>query len=115
MLSLIQMQEIAKTQNVAFFKSNCPFCAASQILITTLLESKILDSFEIYMLNTDFDNKTLTDLVINSGWQPDGVQSIATKPQIFLEGQYIGGNFEFYNSKWNVGENMPGLKNPMRF
>jgi glutaredoxin len=115
MLSFTQMQEIAKTQNVAFFKSNCPFCTASQKLIEALLESKILDSFDIYTLGQDFDNETLTDLVSSSGWQPDGVQSIASKPQIFVQGQYVGGNFEFYKSKWNIEENMPNLKNPMRF
>jgi glutaredoxin-related protein len=54
-------------------------------------------------------------LVSDSGWQPDGSQYVATKPQIFVDGQYIGGNFEFYNSKWNVGENMPNLMNPLRF
>jgi len=55
-----------------------------------------------------------------------------TKPQIFMnisgKAEYIGGNKEFYNSKWNLGENnskqikiknlsynTPNLKNPMRF
>jgi glutaredoxin len=115
MFSLSQMQEIAKSQNVAFFKQNCPFCTAAQKLIDALLESKVLDSFDVYMLSVDFDNETLTDLVCSSGWQPDGVQSTASKPQIFVQGQYIGGNFEFYKSEWNIGENNPNIKNPMRF
>jgi len=32
---------------------------------------------------------------------------------VFTEGELIGGNLEFYKSKWNVGAEMPKLQNPM--
>jgi glutaredoxin len=115
MLTIVEMQAIAKSKNVIFYKQNCPFCTASQKLINQLLESKILDHFEVYILDKDFDNDSLGELAISIGWVPDGGQSYPSKPQIFVQGEYIGGNFEFYNSRWNVGQNMPNLKNPMRF
>ena len=115
MFTIQEMQQIINNQNVIFNKSNCPFCIASQNLFEHMINSGYLDNYKIYTLNEDFDNQTLTDLVSFYGWQPDGVQGFCSKPQIFVQGQYIGGNFEFYNSKWNVGEGCPKLKNPMRF
>jgi glutaredoxin len=115
MLSLQEMQQITRTQNVIFGKSNCRFCTSALMLMGNLVDQKILDSYFYYHLDEDFDNETLKELLLHNGWQPDGVQSTATKPQVFIRGQYIGRNFEFYKSKWNVGENMPNLKNPMRF
>jgi glutaredoxin len=115
MLNLAQMQEIAKTQNVIFGKDNCRFCTSSVALMDILVEQKILDSYFYYELNVDFDNETLLQLVLKNGWQPEDIQSVATKPQIFIQGNYIGGNFDFYKSNWNVGENMPNIKNLLRF
>lgn len=115
MLNIQQMQEIASTKNVIFYKLNCPFCIAAQKLADALVERNILKDYAIYTLGQDFDNSTLTELVSNNGWQPDGLQYTASKPQIFIQGEYINGNFEFYKSKWNLDEGMPNLKNPMRF
>jgi glutaredoxin len=115
MLSLQQMQEIANSQNVIFYKPGCPFCEAAQKLAEVLVQQQILNEYVVCVLDQDFDNQTLTQLVSPYGWQPDGQQSIAPKPQIFIGGQYVGGNFEFYKSTWNLGPNMPNLNNPMRF
>ena len=115
MLNKQQMEEISKIKNVIFYKQGCPFCVTAQKLADTLVEQKVLTEYSIYILGQDFDNQSLTELALASGWKPDGIQSIVPKPQIFIQGQYIGGNYEFYKSEWNVGKNMPNLKNPMRF
>jgi glutaredoxin len=123
------MQNIAKTENVIFYKPDCPFCAASDKLFTALVEKGIVDSYSKYYLHTDFDDELLTTLVKDFGWVPSGeFQENCTKPQIFVKGEYIGGNFEFYKSKWNKGDDdsgklqvdgvekeTPDLTNPMRF
>jgi glutaredoxin len=115
MFTLTQMQEIAKTENVIFYKPFCPFCVAAQKLMEELVKGEILDKYSIYTLGEDFDNETLGQLASEAGWHPDGVQVYPSKPQIFVKGEYVGGNFEFYKASWNVGENRPNLKNPMRF
>lgn len=131
MFTLDQMLEIAKSQNVIFYKVGCPFCAASEKLMKQLKEAGILKSFNIYYLDKDFDNDTLLELVNQFGWQPESHQQYPSKPQIFINEagstEYIGGNFEFYKSRWNIGfENgkielngssfeAPKLVNPMRF
>jgi glutaredoxin len=115
MLTLKQLQEIAKIENVIFYKPFCPFCVATQKLMEELVKAGILDKYSIYILGEDFDNETLGQLATEAGWQPDGAQAYPSKPQIFIKGQYIGGNFEFYKSSWNVGEDQPNLRNPMRF
>ncbi len=128
MLTLEQMQEIAKTENVIFYKQNCPFCKASEYLFEELNKLGIVEDFSVYYLGEDFDNLTLTNLVKGFGWEPDGYQEVCTKPQIFIYGEYIGGNREFYDSKWNIGldnsgkimvegeeYHTPCIKNPMNF
>jgi glutaredoxin len=113
MLSLEQMQEIAKTQNVIFFKKQCPFCDAAIVLLDRLVKDKMLESYSVYILDVDFKNKTLGELAISTGWEASGGESYPSKPQIYLNGEYIGGNWELYKSKWNTKG--PNLKNPMRF
>jgi glutaredoxin len=115
MYDLQQLQEIVNNKNVIFNKIGCPFCIAAQKLAEVLVEQKVLDEYLVLTLNEDFDNQTLTELVSKNGWQPDGIQFIATKPQIFIQGQYVGGNFDFYKSSYNTGSGKPNLKNPMRF
>jgi glutaredoxin len=115
MLTLNQMQNIADTEYVIFFKSDCPFCIAAEKLMNALVDSKIIDKYSKYVLDQDFDNPTLTELVVNNGWQNTMNANYPSKPQIFMKGEYIGGNAEFYKSKWNIAENMPNLTNPMRF
>jgi glutaredoxin len=115
MFNLQQMQEIANTKNVIFGKDSCRFCSSALILINRLVELKILNNFVYYHQGQEFDDAELKQLLLNNNWQPDGFPAHPTKPQIFIQGQYIGGNFEFYKSQWNVGENMPNLVNPMRF
>ena len=115
MLNLQQIQQIAETQNVIFYKPNCSFCIASKDLFDRLISLGVLENYQIYTLDKDFDNQTLTDLVCIYGWKPDGIQSFCSKPQIFIKSEYIGGNFEFYKSKWNIDTSFPNLKNPMRF
>jgi glutaredoxin len=128
MLNLEQMQEIAKTENVIFYKPNCPFCKASEYLFEEIHKLGIVEDFSVYMLGEDFDNQTLTSLVTSFGWEPDGYQEVCTKPQVFVSGEYVGGNREFYESKWNLGldnsgkilvdgeeYHTPSIKNPMNF
>jgi len=106
------IDEINSGTNVAFFKPGCPFCHAAQELIDILVENKLTAPFTIYNLGVDFDNDTLLDVAHAFNWQPDGIQQYPTKPQIFVEGEFIGGNSEFYTSRWNMGEGMPQQKNP---
>jgi glutaredoxin-related protein len=113
MLSLEQMQEIAKTQNVIFFKKNCPICNASIILFDRLVKDKIIEIYSVFVLDVDFRNSTLGELAFSSGWSATGGEAYPSKPQIYIEGEYIGGNWELYRSKWNTSG--PNLKNPMRF
>jgi len=124
MLDLQEMKSISKTENVIFYKLNCPFCKAAEELMKELAGLEIIKDYKIYILDKDFDNQTLTDLVIDSGWKPEGIQNFCAKPQIFIQSEYIGGNFEFYKSKWNLGQNQSGMingknspnrTNPMRF
>lgn len=124
MLSLQEMQIIAENENVIFYKPGCPFCVAAEKLIKELVELKIISDYKVYFLGIDFDNRNLTDLVKEHGWKTDAVQEFCTKPQIFFKNEYIGGNFEFYKSRWNLGEKETGLindkiapqkTNPMRF
>lgn len=114
-LSLAQMQELANSHYIIFAKESCRFCDASKILFEELKKQEIINNFTIRMLDEDFDNETLCQLVMNNGWLADGGQQYPSKPQIFMKGEYIGGNFEFYKSHWNVGQAKPNLKNPFRF
>jgi glutaredoxin len=129
MKTLDQLRTIAKTENVIFYKRGCPFCSASEKLFNHLKETGIIDTFEMYYLNEDFTDEQLTELVSEFGWQPSSQYQLnCTKPQIFIQSEYIGGNFELHKSKWNLGHentgklevggehrDTPQLTNPMRF
>ena len=105
----------ASTKYVLFSKVGCPFCTAALVLMSKLLENKIIPGYVTYTIDREISNQTLLLLGLEYGWKADGEQPFPSKPQIFMKGEYIGGNSDFYNSKWNLGENMPNLKNPMRF
>ncbi len=108
MFSPEKMREIAQTENVIFYKHDCPFCIASEKLMTELVARNILDSFSMYYLDEDFDNQLLTDLVKEFGWQPGSHQQYCSKPQIFVNGEFVGGNRELHKSKWNQGTDNSG-------
>ena len=123
-MTLEEMRKIAKNENVIFYKLGCPFCVAAENLFKKLVELSIIPNYNIYLLSSDFNNQDLTNLVKEYGWEPDGYQEVCTKPQIFINGKYIGGNRELYLSKWNLGEDntgkirdkdAPKMTNPMRF
>ena len=116
MFNLVQLNNITKTENVIFYKLNCPFCVAT--------ENLFISNYKVYFLGADFNNQDLTELVKEQGWKPDDYQEVGTKPQIFINGEYVGGNNELYLSKWNLGEqstgkigdkDAPKMTNPMRF
>ncbi len=115
MFTLSQMQKIAQTQYVIFAKNNCPFCTASFKLLDALVSTGQIVGYVTYILDQDFDNDTLGQLSLWAGWKSDGGQNYPSKPQVFMKGQYLGGNFEFYKSDWNNGSDKPNLVNPMRF
>ncbi|MEM1312487.1 MAG: glutaredoxin [Patescibacteria group bacterium] len=129
MKTLDQLRTIAKEENTIFYKTGCPFCAASEKLFNKLQENGIINSFNIYYLYQDFNDEQLTELVTEYGWESTSQYQLnCTKPQIFIKGDYVGGNFELHKSKWNIGDtgsglllvngeekNTPMLKNPMRF
>ena len=135
MFTLQKMKEIAKKENVIFYKQSCPFCIAAEALMKELVKSNIILDYQVYFLDKDFDNETLKELVLDPefGWKPDSHQNFPSKPQIFLnvekgKTQYIGGNKEFYNCSWNLGKNnsgkikiqnkdyqTPNKQNPKRF
>ena len=113
MLTLTQMKEISTTQNVIFYKPNCPFCFASRVLLDKLVANKIINEYHVYMLGEDFDDTTLTQLIEQSTtWKKSDHEQAPSKPQIFLDGNYVGGNVDFYQSSWNVGEGKPNLPLP---
>ena len=128
MFSIEKMRKISQTENVIFHKHGCPFCAASDELFEELVNRGIIESFSKYYLGENFTDELLTQLVKEYGWVGGQYQLNCTKPQIFIAGEFIGGNFEFYKSKWNVGEKdtgkikiedqefeAPHLINPMPF
>jgi glutaredoxin len=115
MLDLTQMQEIAKTKNVIFYKDNCPFCHASIKLLEELKKTAMIDDYLVLTLDEDYSNEALGELARSQNWESDSGQLYPSKPQIFLGGKWIGGNYELYNSNWNIGSGMPNLKNPLRF
>ena len=123
-MTLEEMRKLSKTENVIFYKPNCPFCVATENLFKKLLENSIITNYKVYFLGADFNNQDLTELVKEHGWEPDGYQEVCTKPQIFINGKYVSGNHELYLSKWNLGEqstgkigdkDAPKMTNPMRF
>lgn len=127
MLSLNELETIANTKNVIFYKPGCPYCAASKKLMDELKNIDAISEYEIYYLDQDFDNRTLTELVEKFGWhKTNPLRNHPTKPQIFInetgETEYIPGNDVFYKSKWNTaGEievnnkriSTPNWPNPM--
>lgn len=132
MHTINELKYITSKENAIFYKPGCPFCAASEVLMKILVEKNIIPDYKVYMLDKDFDNDTLLELVLAYGWKADSHQKYPTKPQIFInsngETDFIGGNFEFYKSKWNRGDNQSGkikiadklidapmLTNPMKF
>lgn len=113
MLTLEQMKEIVKTTNVIFFKDHCPFCETSEHLMNALVDKNIVTEYSVYYLDRDFDNQTLKELVSESGWTAKPFQEFPTKPQIYIQNKYIGGNKDFYLSEFNQSETGPKLTNPM--
>ena len=107
------IQKISAKEPLAMFKPGCPYCTATKSLIDVLTETGIITDFSIFTLGTDFTNETLLEVCLHFGWQSEGFQNYPSKPQVFIEGELIGGNLEFYKSKWNVGAEMPKLQNPM--
>lgn len=111
-----KLLEIIKIdQNVVFGKSDCPFAQASLVLIQALKDSQIINDFRMLYLDSDFTNSELKEVMGTFGWQPTGYQEFPTKPQIFINGKYVGDNMQFYLSDYNVGQNKPNLKNPRYF
>lgn len=132
MLNLEKIKDIVNSENIIFYKKDCPFCVASEILMKELVKMGVILDYKVYFLDEDFDNLTLKNLLSTFDWKSESHQNFPSKPQIFLNIEKttycIGGNKEFYNSKWNTGENnsnkikidnkeylTPNLKNPMRF
>jgi len=107
------IQKISANQSLAMFKPGCPYCTATKTLIEALAETGVVTDFSIFILDTDFTNETLLAVSEHFGWQPNGFQNYPSKPQVFIQGELIGGNLEFYKSKWNTGEGMPNMPNPM--
>lgn len=114
-LTLEQMLELTRTCNIAFIKHHCPFCTASIKLLDELKSNKIIDDYIVKILDEDYTNQDLDKLAKAYDWESDSGQAYPSKPQIWIKGEFIGGNFEFYKSEWNLDKNMPKLANPMRF
>ena len=108
MFSLSEMQAIAKSQNVIFYKPGCPYCAATEELFRELKELGAIDSYEVYYVGRDFDNQTLKNLCTGFGWSDQTVSGFPTKPQIFMNTEdgteYFAGNAAFNQSSWNLGQ-----------
>jgi glutaredoxin len=105
-------QIVKDDKNVMFSKPGCPFCAASYVLLDELVKQGVIPNYTKYFNVGDFSDPELTELVTEYGWQKESEYQVnCTKPQIFINGEYIGGNWELYLSKWNI----TGLKNPMPF
>jgi glutaredoxin len=112
MLTLTDMQQLAASKNIIFYKPGCPYCAATQELFEELVQKGLLPQYEIRFLGQDFMNETLTELVMGYGWKARYDGDVPTKPQIFInqrgKTEYFGGNDFFYASEWNLGEGNRG-------
>ena len=116
MKTLDQLFEIIKLdKNVIFCKDFCPFCTATTSLINKLVELEQITNHRMLTLDKDFTNSQLKQIVLKYNWFPKGYQEYPTKPQIFVNSEYIGDNMAFYKSNWNLGIDKPNLKNPMFF
>ena len=120
------LKDLIKNQNeaVIFYKSGCPFCASSEKLLNELTANGTIEGYSTIYVENDISNPELKEIVKEYGWIPDSHQEFPSKPQIFIRGEYVGGNSEFHKSKWNVGGEIdingekiqtPNLKNPMAF
>jgi glutaredoxin len=92
-------------------KPGCPFCKATYELLEDLEKQGIIQSYETLLVKQDYDEETMREVCMKYGWQPDQKYS-PSKPQIFInDGEkvdYVGGNFEFHESRWNQGDNSDG-------
>lgn len=118
-----ELKNLIKTQNLLFSKTGCHFCHASHVLLDKIIELGIIKDYKTLLVEIDFGNTTLTKIVSENGWKSDFNQEYCTKPQIFIDGIWIGDNFALYNSKYNLGDDFgmingvkaPKLANPMPF
>jgi glutaredoxin len=93
-------------ENIIFYKPDCEYCAASKDLFDRLIDDEIMDNYSIYYVHRDQDisNMDLKEVVQHFGWEAQDEDAIPSRPQIFIDGQLIGGNEDFYNSRWNLGD-----------
>lgn len=98
------IQKILTEKNILFYKPGCPYCEASQRLMEALIESEIIQEYSVYYVHPsgDLTNDVLKETVSELGWS-GSQRNYPTKPQVFVHGEYVGGNDDFYNSKWNIG------------
>lgn len=118
---------LANQENILFVKESCAFCSTTKKLASKLEETKILKPFEIFTLDIDFSLVELKNLLKNYGWKPTDSSDLVSLPQIYIQGEYIGGNNDFYKSKYNEGDEnnqievdgklikTPNKINPMNF
>ncbi|NJK71138.1 MAG: hypothetical protein HC932_02665 [Thermales bacterium] len=55
-------------------------------------------------MDIDFSLVELKNLLENYDWEPTDSSDLVSLPQIYIQGEYIGGNNDFYKSKYNEGD-----------
>jgi glutaredoxin-related protein len=108
MQSVDQLRIIAKQNYTLFFKYGCKYSKAAMELLQKLKETGVIDSFELLILGDHYDEKGITTLCEDYGIHPSGYNTKVTIPQVFMKGEYIGGNDKFYGSRWNTGDEDSG-------
>jgi len=125
------MQNIQKYldegKNILFVKESCTYCSATKKLASKLEAAGIVEPFQIFTLHEDFEQAEITDLLKNYGWEPKDTNDLVALPQVYIQGEYIGSNNKFYDSKYNLGDEnnqievggklieTPNKINPMNF
>ncbi len=94
--------------NVLFVKRDCGHCSAATKLADRLVRFGLIPDFKEFYLNEDYDISDLTELVLEFGHTLPEDKDNCSTPQVFIDGEYIGVNNDFYRSKWNKGENKSG-------
>lgn len=95
-LSLPALKElIRKEENVLFVKEGCPYCTKALARADELKRQGVIKDYLVQTLNKDFNDETLGKLVQDFGGQKHVHWGKATKPQIFMNGEYVGDSMAF--------------------
>ncbi len=98
MSSLTELEQLVEqNQNILFIKVGCPYCARALSHADYLVEQGVITSYATRTVGQDFENPELAELVNKNGGELISSDR-ASKPQVFMQGKYIGDSQDF--SQW---------------